>query len=80
MVIDVLSGELLGFIHDLEFEVRNYQIRFFDVEQKKGCMEKLCPWLFKPRSVRIEVENIESIGNDVILVRTRRKQENRRVR
>lgn len=75
MVIDILSGEMLGFISDLDFELRNYQIRFFDVEQKKGCMEKLCPWLFKPQSIRVEVENIESIGNDVILVRTRRKSD-----
>lgn len=75
VVVDLMSGEMLGFISDVEFELRNYQIRYFDVEPKRRCVEKICPWLFKTRTIRIHVDQIESIGNDVILVRVRKKNE-----
>lgn len=73
VVINLTNGEVLGNTCDLEFNTNDFEIRSFIVEARKSLFHRLCPFFHRRRSITISVEEIEFIGNDVILVRIRRK-------
>lgn len=63
-VINVVNGEKLGFIDDIEFENRQEKIAAFVIYGRK----RLCGLLGKDRDIIITCEQIKLIGEDTVLV------------
>lgn len=62
-IICTTDGVKLGFADDLEFEEKTYRISAIICQRRSGF------WLFGRRdAVRIPVEQIKVIGEDIILV------------
>lgn len=68
MVVNVLNGEVLGFVSDIELDINAYEVQHFIVEEKPSLMERVLPWVFKKKTLQLSCVSIQSIGNDVILV------------
>ena len=68
IVIHSTSGEMMGYIQDVEIDLKTYTIQKIMVEDKGGLLSKLFPILFKGRSFCVLKDEIVSIGSDVILV------------
>lgn len=63
-MICTTNGVKLGYVEDVEFDAQKYQITALIGQQKSGKF-----WLFSHREeVRVPVEQIEVIGEDIILV------------
>lgn len=73
MVVNTMSGEVLGYVRDLELDLNSYQVQHFIVEEQPSFFEKIFPWIFKRKTTQLFCESVESIGNDVILVRLKNK-------
>lgn len=73
VVINISTGEVLGNTCDLEFDTHDFEIRNFIVQPRRSFFQRCFPWFCRSRSVIISIEDIEFIGNDVVLIRMRRK-------
>ncbi|MEG0314067.1 MAG: PRC-barrel domain-containing protein [Erysipelotrichaceae bacterium] len=68
-VVNINDGKILGFVDDLEFQRSNMQITGFLALQKSSFIARLFPFVFNKQTILIRVDNIISIGCDVILVK-----------
>lgn len=68
VVVNTENGEMVGYIRDLEIDLRSYCIISVVVEEKPSLLARCVPWFFKTKRIPIKIENINSIGTDVILI------------
>lgn len=68
IVINTNTGEMMGYISDMDVDMKTYCIKNITVEDKGGLLTKVLPWLFRGKIFNISTSQITSIGNDVILV------------
>ncbi|WP_075877241.1 PRC-barrel domain-containing protein [Merdibacter massiliensis] len=68
-VINVGNGELLGQVHDVEFD-ETYRIRILYVSLQLTGIRRIFPWLFTNEEQMIHIEEIVRIGKDVILIKS----------
>lgn len=68
-VICMKDGSIIGNIRDCRLHDRDYCISDFIVVRRSGMANRFLPWFFPCQETTINVEDIVSIGEDVILVR-----------
>lgn len=68
-VVNVVNGDILGEINDLEFNRNDFVIRNFIVKPRGKLITIICPFLFQKESVVIKTCEIVSMGSDIILVK-----------
>lgn len=68
VVINTVNGEMLGYVVDMEIDMNAYEIKYFIIEEKPGFIARLIPWFFKSKSMQVRVDNVNSIGSDVVLI------------
>lgn len=68
-VVNMKDGSILGMVMDLEIEIHQYQIYAIYVGQNPSCFKKMLPWFFHAELIKITVDEIINIGEDVILVK-----------
>ncbi|MEF9920844.1 MAG: YlmC/YmxH family sporulation protein [Erysipelotrichaceae bacterium] len=68
-VVNVDTGEIIGYVRDCELNNHDYCIQAFIVMKKGRIFNKLFPWFFPSSEVCIRIDHITSIGEDVILIR-----------
>ena len=62
-VINASNGEFIGCISDLEFDRNNGDIKFFSVKLRQKKFSLKCP-----ETVKFSYNDIEQIGEDIIVV------------
>lgn len=67
-VVNLKSGKNLGRVCDLCFSEHDFVIRDFFVCPPQRCVHRWLPWFFPNEEIRIRVNDIINIGEDVILV------------
>lgn len=77
IVINTNTGEMMGYVVDLDIEMKTFQIKNLTIEDKGGILAKIVPWMFKGKVYTISTNQISSIGNDVILVINDEKRKNK---
>ena len=70
-VVNEHNGALLGFISDLDLDSRNLCIESLIVKEPQNLIQRIRCIFFKDVKVVIPIENIVSIGKDVIVVKVR---------
>lgn len=68
VVINTVNGEMLGYVVDMEIDMNAYEIKYFIIEEKPGMIARFIPWFFKAKSMQVRVDNVNSIGSDVVLI------------
>lgn len=68
-VVNVRDGSIIGRVRDCELITKELCIRSFFVVECAGFMNKLLPWLFPMEEIEIPLDDVVSIGEDVILVK-----------
>lgn len=68
VVVNTVNGEMLGYVVDMEIDMNCYEIKYFIVEERAGLIARFIPWFFKAKSMQIRVDNVNSIGSDVVLI------------
>lgn len=64
-IIDARNGELLGFIEDAEVVVESGEIKYFIVSEGKKFYKLLQG---ERKTIKIYIDDIFSVGKDVIIV------------
>lgn len=67
-VVCVKDGSVLGYIRDLEFDLQEQKLISIVVEENRW--KSLLSFFFNKGDTIIDLEDIEHIGEDVILVKT----------
>ncbi|MEG0290780.1 MAG: PRC-barrel domain-containing protein [Erysipelotrichaceae bacterium] len=68
-VVNINSGEIIGMVRDCDLNYHDYCVEAFIVIKKEKGFHKLFPWFFQSVEICIKIDHIESIGEDVILIR-----------
>lgn len=68
-VVNMKDGSILGNVMDLEFDVRQFQILAIFVGHHPSCIKRVMPWFFHQELIKIRMDDIINIGEDVILVK-----------
>lgn len=68
VIVNTVNGEMLGYVIDMEIDMNTYEIRYFIIEDKPMILARFFPWFFKSKSLQVKVNDISSIGSDVVLV------------
>lgn len=68
VVVNTVNGEMLGYIVDMDIDMHSYMIKTLVIEEKPSLLVKVLPWIFKEKSCTIKVNQITSVGSDVLLV------------
>ncbi len=67
-VISIHDGEILGKIHDIEIDLNHFQVNAFCIKKKKGFFSELFSFSSKESSVVVNVQQVISVGTDVVIL------------
>lgn len=70
-VVNEASGEMIGFVTDLDLRVESLCIESLIVQQSKTLLQRIRCLFVHDIKVVISIDQIVNIGKDVILVRIR---------
>ena len=69
-VVNVQDGTLIGRVEDLDVSLTNYQVQSFLVGRNTGWLRSL---FFPPARIIVCLDQVVSVGEDVILIHPRTK-------
>ena len=72
-VVNVQDGTLIGRVEDLDVSLTNYQVQSFLVGRNTGWLHSLFAFLFPPARIIVCLDQVVSVGEDVILIHPRTK-------
>ena len=70
-VVNEQNGEMIGFITDLDLNSHSLCIESIILKEPKNLLQKLRCLFFNDVKIVIAIDNIISIGKDVIVVKVR---------
>ena len=71
-VVNVQDGTLIGRVEDLDVSLTNYQVQSFLVGKNSSWLRSIFA-LFPPARIIVGLDQVVSVGEDVILIHPRSK-------